>query len=170
MNQKTFSKNAVQKTLWLCLLALSILPATSWASEDLSCGFQNARFGFVLYHPCDLIKQPPPDNGDGIILNSQDKKFELVASGLLNASEQNLSDLFQQDLKEYQNNVVYKKKSKTWYVVSWLKDEKVFYKKVHFKNGVFISLYISYPKSQKNKWDKTVAKIEKKFVAFPKSD
>ena len=59
----------------------------------------NARFGFSVDVPADLVAEPPPDNGDGQAFRSADGHLHLTVSGLNDVLDQDLDAVVAADRK-----------------------------------------------------------------------
>lgn len=128
----------------------------------------NARFSFCIEYPSTFIRLPPPENGDGLIFQSVDKKTEIRAFGSLAVEDfDKLSQeyaLATSDIK-----VTYKKNSKNWFIIAGITDQgKVLYRKTCKRKvdymgqpstSVFQTLMIEYPKSQEEFYKNYCEKI-----------
>lgn len=138
--------------------------------------YTNVRYAFrVLYPSGVLIPQGEADNGDGQRFISKDKKVVMVASGINNPEpeEYSLKSRYNDDIKENKDypgrRVTYKKLTKNWYVVSGNEGENIFYLKVIYKHNMeqFVTVMITYPKSQRAFYDPIVATISSNFKIVP---
>lgn len=127
---------------WLCLLGLA-LANPQWAT------YCNARFGFCLQRPAFMTPEPPPQNGDGQAFRRGSAR--LVVSGALDTYVFTLEEQFEQAQQNLR--VSYKVLKPHYYAVSGLKGSRVVYEYKRLENGVFYTLYLEYPSSEKSTYD-----------------
>ncbi|MGP4068389.1 hypothetical protein [Halobacillus sp. B29] len=129
--------------------------------------YSNERFGFSFEYPDFLTMAPPPTNGDGVELYSNDG-FELTAYGTHTMDpSKDIDDYYNQATAEIQN-IAYQKKTDDWFVLSYKSNDIVTYSKFYLGESQLNSLTITYPDSQKEKYDPITARISKSFSANPK--
>ncbi len=135
--------------------------------------YPNARFGFVLTYPGELIAGPLPANGGGREFHTADGEFSVLANGhfLMADDGDSLEKRWKDELKECGDSVTYKKKVATWYVVSGVgKNGVEYYVKFFVKGSNWAEFRITYPHAKNKKYDLWVAEIEKTFVPFREGD
>jgi len=130
---------------WLLILLLTgvAVGAPQWLP------YCNARFGFCVQRPAFMVPQPPPENGDG--QEFRRGAARLVVSGVLDVNVFTLPDLYK--LAQKKMLVKYKTLRPNFYVVSGLDGDMVIYEYKRLENGVFYTLYLEYPLSQKATYD-----------------
>ena len=112
----------------------------------------NNRFEFCVDYPKDLLlKQPESTNGDGCVFKNQKGETVLTVFGRINTNAEaemiSLSAQFNEDLASYNNEssrVTYQKLSKSFYVISGLKDNKIFYQKTILNADAFNYAILEY--------------------------
>lgn len=157
----------------LSIFILSSLLLTVQAADTDSRKYANARFGFVLTCPKELVAGKEPANGAGREFHTSDGEFSVLAQGhFLRKDEGDTFDKrWADELKELGDTVTYKKKAATWFVVSGVTKNGVeFYRKFYAKGSNWVALEITYPHAQNKKYDPWVSKIEKSFVPFREGD
>jgi hypothetical protein len=135
--------------------------------------YVNKKFGFSFEYPDSFKQKEPskennyvteinPDSEEGVDLMSPDWDVEIIAMG-----GNNINDNF--DGKETKSEYLtvlgfhpeasYKVLTHTWFVISWISDENptqgpaIAYLKHVYGKKSNCSFKITYPKSQKKKWD-----------------
>lgn len=132
--------------------------------------YTNARFGFRLLHPPELMASRPPDNGDGREFHTRDKEFSVAAFAHFMQEGESLETLWKRELEELDATVTYKRKGDGWFVLSGVRDGTEYYRKTFVKKGNFASFHITYPHARAAKYDPWVERIAKGFVPFPEGD
>jgi hypothetical protein len=124
--------------------------------------YTNNRYGFRIEYPLTFIPQPPPDNGDGQDLKSQDGKATLAVSGE-NDAGLTLKDAFERSIKSVRGQLGYNKMGAGWFVVTWTDGSSVGYTKEFVGSRSQNSFTITFPVQQKSQYDSIVTAIEKSF-------
>lgn len=156
------------KPLFL-LLALTLLPLAAGAQTEWK-EYVNPRFGFKLSVPANLQAKPEPTNGQGREFFSKDQEFQLAAYAHFLIEDDTLDKRWAEELAELGKFITYKKKAKTWYVVSGVRDGTEFYHQTHVKDGNWATFRITYPHAKAKQYDPWVEKIAKSFVPFLEGD
>ncbi|MEP6667702.1 MAG: hypothetical protein ABJF10_01030 [Chthoniobacter sp.] len=156
----------------LLLVACVALPLATFAdafSGSTWKEYVNARFGFKISHPAELVASPDPANGGGREYHTKDKEFSVSVEGhFLNGAT--LESFWAEDLKKLGSHITYKKKTADWYVVSGVKDGLEFYHKLHVKDGNWAEVSFTYPHAKAKEYDPWVEGIVKSFVPFLQGD
>lgn len=120
--------------------------------------YGNARFGFNIEYPSDFTVKLVPDNGDGLIFQSADKKTELTFSGINNVLNHTAVSEYN-DLLSQHSNASYKKQVDNWLVVSWVEGNNIVYEKRIVGGGSINGFIIKYPISQKDYYNTIVSHL-----------
>jgi len=131
--------------------------------------YHNDRFQFSVIFPVDILEpQGEPDNGDGQIFISGDKKTKLIASGRHNAMDDTIEYAFKEacrgtldDAKD--REVTFKVQKDNWYIVFGIENGKYFYEKRFLVDGVFKGFWIEYPQTMQKEFGLIVEKISNEF-------
>ncbi|MGG3801641.1 hypothetical protein [Metabacillus fastidiosus] len=126
--------------------------------------YTNGRFGFSVQHPSNFMIDPPPTNGDGAVIHNEE--LEITAFGShTNVISQNetIDTYYKEDLQTIDTEIAYKKLTDKWYVLSYIENGTIIYKKFFFGDEVSNTLILTYPESQKEKYDPVVTHIAKTF-------
>ena len=151
--------------LTLALLAgpvpVSARPANNfsdWAT------IYNARFGFQIAYPADILRpaQSPPGD-DGRVLVSADGKVRMIVATFDNAENLTLSayrDFLLADIYAG-TRLDYQAVKTRWFVISGTKGSQTFYERVTFSCGgrMINSWAIRYPTAERGLYDRVVEKI-----------
>jgi hypothetical protein len=124
--------------------------------------YTNERFGFSIDYPPSFVPKEPPQNGDGMALESPDGTAILVVSGS-NSSGVALSAYYDTAVRTVKGELGYHTASKDWFVVTWKEGDRLTYQKTFVGSGSENSFTFSYPEGQKLEYDHMVTRIEKSF-------
>lgn len=154
------------------LIALALLGSAAAAELEWK-QYTNARFGFALSYPAELVAGREPDNGAGREFHTKDKAFSLSAQAHFFAPD--IGDTFearwQDELKTPDVTIAYKRKTPTWYVVSGVaKNGTEYYHKLYTRGDNWVALEVTYPHAQNARYDKWVEEIVDRFVPFLEGD
>lgn len=135
---------------------------TRWAT------YANARFGTTADYPADLFtkRDPAPENGDGARLHTADDSATLTIYGHYNVENDTPASYY--DRLVDSDRVMYKQVKRTYYIASGVRDGKIFYERCNFRKGDMATVDcfdISYPASEKARWDAIVTRISKSLRA-----
>lgn len=155
------------KNLFLLLSGILLIYVSLASAQNKFSTYSNDRFFFSIDYPSDLLEmQPPPENNDGRTFLSADGQVEMRVWGQYNAEEKTLGERYATDLKSFTEKPAYMVLKRDWYVLSGMKNGKIFYEKtmVRRKGGdVFFTFTIEYPANQKTKFDQIVKRIADSF-------
>jgi hypothetical protein len=154
------------KKLSLILFFLLSFSGTVWASDWRQ--EINRRWGFSLSYPKSLIPEPLPTNGGGRRYHSADHEVSLVAMGAHTHAEvpdESLDGFWQKELDDRGHTVTYRFKKNNFYVISGSNANGYeFYHKVFFFPGYWVEFEMTYPHSQRQRYDEWVKRIAREFV------
>lgn len=116
----------------------------------------NARFGFSVDVPADLVAEPPPDNGDGQAFHSADGHLQLTVSGLNAARDQDLDAVVAADRQTcLRQPPEYAARKPGWIVFSCTTAAGILYRKTLLaggRGGAFVTLRVRYPAAEQARW------------------
>lgn len=138
-------------------------------SEEKFKTYVNERFGFSLSYPHYLKPAPTPQNGAGMSFHADDDSLSVSAQAHF-LHENTLSTMWNDALKAYGKSVTYKVKRNNWFVVSGVDNGTEYYHKLFVKGKNWVSFTITYPHSQRQKFDPIVGQIAKRFIPFLEGD
>lgn len=159
-------------SVFLRSLAVSLFSMTAGvpavAAEHEWNVYDNARFGYSLCYPGDLLTaQPEADNGDGRKFTGK-SGAELTVWGSYNVRKQDIDALIG-DLSGDGDTVTYRRVTTYWAVVSGREKDHVFYAKLLLEenaaDGVDIVrvFRLTYPASAANTYDAVAARLAECF-------
>jgi hypothetical protein len=163
----------------LLITAILMLSSLNVFMQSKFVTYNNERFAYSISYPSDLLRmEPPPENGDGRSFVSGDGSVQMLVWGEYNAAEKTWQEEYDLELKGFGSKPTYSLFKPGWYVISGIKDGKIFYQKtlrrtLHQKLGnldVFFTFTIAYPKSAATKMDPIVEQISASFKFDPTAD
>ena len=159
----------------LSVALCSLLFAFAASAQVKYSTYSNPRFGFSIEYPSELlVMQPPSFTGDGRVFTSKSGDAELRVWGQFNALFRSVAEERNEALKDYGQSVTYRKGLRNGFVISGLKDGKVFYQKTlyhKFKGvDVFYTFVLMYPVGQRKLYDPLVRRIANSFTFDPTAD
>jgi hypothetical protein len=165
------------RILFVALVLMTAVSAEVFSQTKFST-YKNERFAYSIDYPSNLKMQPPPENGDGRKFVSKDGSVEMLVWGNYNAGDEMWREQYESDLKYFGEKPTYTVLRADWYVISGMKEGKVFYQKVlqrtlHQKLGnfdVFYTFTIEYPRSESKLFDPIVKRIASSFRFDPTAD
>ena len=142
----------------LCALSLTSFAEERWRT------YTNPRFGTTADYPADLftVADPPPENDDGQGFRTTDGRAQLSIYGSWNVD----SNTPQTYVSNYVDSagVTYKRVTDRFYVVSGIRDGKIFYDRCNFlfdPHGIIDCISISYPQAERSEWNSIVSRLSK---------
>ena len=97
-----------------------------------------------------------PDNGDGIILSDAEDKARFRASGGRLVGKLTIREFFESERKSLGVKPAYEKLGKNFFVLSWLEDGKIHYRKLILNGDAWADMEMSYPFERKKEFDPLV--------------
>ncbi|WP_244620578.1 hypothetical protein [Methylosinus sporium] len=135
-----------------------------WAGSSLHAEgwrlYRNARFGTTAVVPKDWTIGAAPENDDGRVFTSPDRRSEITVYGGYRSfqKEQEIADRLAPGEGE---TVTYRKQAKDWLAVSGTKGDRIFYRKsiLSCRGAIWNTVSIEYPASDKKKFDALVTRV-----------
>ena len=126
--------------------------------------YGNARFGYSISYPSNLVPKGEAENGDGQIFEARDKSAKLTVWGANNALNQSLKEIYKGDLKQRGKSITYKKLGANFYVISGKQNGKIFYQKtMRNSDDTYFTFIFEYAESKRTTYNKATAQIAKSF-------
>ncbi|KAA5532497.1 hypothetical protein F0919_17080 [Taibaiella lutea] len=131
----------------------------------------NSRFGFCIDYPKDILEmQSESQSGDGNDFMDNKNVVVLTVFGRRNETpdgdEISLSDQFKNDIQELDttgSDITYQKLGKKLYVISGLKNNKIFYRKTILLKEAFAFAIMEYQQSDSLIYNPLVASVSNSF-------
>ena len=150
-------------TLFLILFAL-LVSAQVILGQTKYNSYGNARFGYSISYPSNLVGKGEAENGDGQVFQTKDKSAKLTVWGANNALNQSLKAIYNGDLKERGKSVTYKTIGANFYVISGKQGGKIFYQKtIRSSEDTYFTFIFEYAENKRSTYDKATAQIAKSF-------
>jgi hypothetical protein len=147
---------------------LIVLVAGTAAAADWQT-YRNARFGFAVEYPADLLQmQPAPANDDGRAFRAPGRRIDVTASASHNVLDDTIGQLYAKALARYgPETVSYKRRGGDFFVVSGIRGGRVYYEYVQIARkhgGEYVGrLVLRYPPEEKPVMDPVVTRMQKRF-------
>lgn len=125
--------------------------------------YSNARYGYSIDYPDFLEKGPAPANNDGRTFTSRDGRVTLSVFGTNNVMNEGLQETYRNLLREKGGSVAYHTVGRNWLAISWRAEGKIFYEKLYHGPGSWNAFILSYPASQRARFDAIVARLAGSF-------
>ena len=158
----------------IVLIAIVVACVAAAQAQTNYSTYTNVRFAYSIAYPTDIFTEgDESDNGDGKVFRSDDGA-ELRVWGEHNALSRSLREEFKAAVDESGGGVTYKKQAASWFVVSGVRDGKIFYRRtLRRKSGstdTFYTFTIEYPVEAKRRYDTIVKRIADSFRFDPSAD
>jgi hypothetical protein len=149
-------------------IAVFVLVSASASAERLRT-YANVRFGTTAEVPADWTADPPPENGDGRIFRSPDRRASLTVSGSLH-----IWDSIDQAMRIYEQpdkgeKITYRLRGPRSLVISGSRGEIIFYAKhiLSCRDQIWNSIEIEYPARDKAVYDALVTRVSRSLRPGP---
>lgn len=158
---------ARHRTLLLGAVLLAITPSAGSAQDGHRWKtYTNARFGYSVCYPTDLLAaRPESDNGDGRAFEGADGS-RVTAWASYNVLDSTVSKAAQMDeerLAGKSGTISYKVVRADFYVLSGKAQGMIFYHRTALVQEAFSTVEILYPAAQSATWDPIAARISRCF-------
>ena len=143
------------------LLAAAIIAVCATSSMACASGWTTYRIpesGTSVDIPASIFTEPAgrPD-GYGQHFRSSDGSADLTVQAVVN--QQRLSPAEFLARKNPPPGIIYKRITSSFFVVSSIKRDKIWYNRCNFTRGYVHCVLINYPAAQKRRWDAVVTRI-----------
>lgn len=130
----------------------------------------NERFAFTIKIPSSFSTAMQAGNNGSACFGTPDKQAELSAWGSHNFSRQTLIQAYQERIQQLgSDSIAYQSYGGDWYVLSWVKDGKIYYEK-EFVSYEYLNVFtLSYPREMSEQFNDITATIEQSFIPGWKS-
>ena len=146
------------------------------ARLDAVCGqtgvygcYTNHKYGYVVAWPKKyLTGQGESDSGDGQVFSSPDGQARLACWASFNdVLGESIGQAYAQALQEAGTQVSYKHLGKDFFVISGIRDGRVFYRKTLLAHGVQASFELRYAEQLKAAFDPIVKDVARSISVDP---
>lgn len=116
--------------------------------------YANPRFRFHAFVPACVTKAVLPMNGDGVIFTNDDETVEYTVSGHYNSTFSTAEEEYYGTIRSVgKATVTYGDWGRGWYVVSGVKNGKVYYIRSIVGEITVSTMRFEYPYNQKDQYD-----------------
>ena len=147
----------------LVFLCLAIWPAQA-AESSQRHDYVNIKYAYVVCFPANLLApQGESDAGDGQVFGGNDGAKLLVYGGY-DVDGRSLADRMKSEKAEIvvqSGQVTYEALKGTWFVISGVGRQGVFYRKTIAADGRLASFQLTYPAALKAVYDEVAAKLSR---------
>lgn len=148
-------------SLTLCTVLFTVQLVSGQAKYNT---YGNARFGYSISYPSNLVPKGESTNGDGQVFEARDKSAKLTVWGSHNALNLSFKEMYDADRNEYGNSVTYKTIGANFYVISGKRNRKIFYQKtIRSADDAYFTFVFEYSESKRAVYDQAAAQIGKSF-------
>ena len=144
------------------------LTAVCGRTDAYDC-YTNHKYGYVIAWPVKyLVPQGEADDGGGQYFTSKDGRAKLACWAVFNnVAGQTLQKAFQEALKESGTEPSYKHLGKDFFVVSGLKDGRIYYRKTVSGGRVQATFELTYDQALKAEFNPIAADLARSFTVHP---
>ena len=140
------------------IIAMALV-AAALAGPGEAGVYLNARFGYGVDYPQQLIPQPESENGDGRAFRSADGRTEALVWGGYNALDQTPQELAREAEQDCAGSPAYERVTATLVAMSCVSGGRIIYQKTLIHGDVLTSLRITYPAAERARWDPIAARM-----------
>lgn len=154
-NQKNLSEEEAKTT--------TATSQTATSEQYNYMSYENTRFGFIVQYPDTFKAGRAPDNGDG--LGFSNGEAEISAYGSFDVFEDNLQSYYEFATDDVVGPIALQKRGDDYFIVSFVDaNDNIVYQKSNLQAGVISTVRLTYPASQKEKYDELVNHVVDTFV------
>lgn len=126
--------------------------------------YENPAYGYSLAYP-DTLFGPVQTVGEGrgMEFSTSDSTSRILVFADEESSQDDFEEQYQSALLQPEGRVMYRARESSWYIVSGLVDERVFYEKSVLSDGVLRTLRVEYPADRRAYFDAVTAVMSASF-------
>ena len=116
--------------------------------------------GLSVRYPAGIFRTDAgaTEKGAGQKFKSEDARYEFAAYSIDNAGNDTPRSYLQKNLLVPQSGLIYRRTTKKFFVISSIRDERIFYSRCNFAGGIHC-VYLEYPQRDKVAWDGIVSRV-----------
>ena len=145
----------------VCLIIFMICSGGVSAVNNKYKEYYNDRYLFSILVPTNFKGCTQPTNNDG--LQFTNGKSKLVASGINNVLDQKPKESYSDEIANIKGSIKYKMLKNNYYVISWIDNGYVYYRKCVVGKKSKNEFEFSYPVSNKKIYNPMVSVIASSF-------
>jgi hypothetical protein len=129
------------------------------AAPALAGVYGNARFGYSIAYPPELVPQPESENSDGRAFRSADGRVEALVWGAYNALDESPAQLAAEAERDCGAPPTYRRVTAAFFAISCAAGGRVFYEKMLIRGDTLTAFRITYPAADHVRWDRVTAQM-----------
>jgi hypothetical protein len=141
---------------WILAAGLLAMASSAQAADRT---YANARFGYTIAYPAELIPQPEAENGDGRAFRSRDGTVEALAWGAYNSLDDSVAALARQAEADCTAKPSYQRIAASFFAISCRAGANILYEKMQISGDVESAFRITYPAAAHAHWDAVTARM-----------
>lgn len=150
----------------LCLAAATVQVLGGGAQAQMrlnkSEGWKTfeAAGGLSVRYPAGIFRVDagPTEKGAGQKFKSEDGRYQFAVYSIANPDNDTPRSYLQKNLLVPQSGLVYRRATRKFFVISSIRDERIFYSRCNFASGIHC-IYLEYPNPDKVAWDGIVSRV-----------
>ena len=128
------------------------MPTIAGAAQAADRTYANARFGYTIDYPAELIAQPESDNSDGRAFRSPDGKVEALLLGRYNAEGASMTALAKEAEADRTEKPAYARIARDFFAISRRAGANILYEKLLMAGDLECVFRITYPAADHAHW------------------
>jgi hypothetical protein len=141
------------------LVALAFTPALAFAGDAEWRRYEIPSTGTSVDMPISIFTSDagPPEGGTGRRFFTEDRRADLTVQSVPNP--ENYSPATFLTKKRPPAGIIYKRITPEFFVVSSIRNDRIWYNRCNRGNGTMNCVLINYPAAEKRLWDSVVTRI-----------
>ena len=126
--------------------------------------YDNPQYRYSLAYPDSLFGPVQPVGaGRGMEFSTSDSTSRILVYADEESSQDDLEEQYRNALRHPDGRVTYRARESSWYIISGIANERVFYEKSILSRGMLKTLRIEYPASRRDYFDAVTAVMSASF-------
>jgi hypothetical protein len=141
------------------VLALTLVPAIAGAANTQWQRYVVPSSGANVEVPVSIFSQDagPPEGGTGRRFYTDDRRADLTVQSVPNPEHDSPARFLAK--KRPPPGIVYKRVTPNFFVVSSIRNDRIWYNRCNQSNAYMNCVLINYPAAEKRQWDDVVTRI-----------
>ena len=146
------------RTIFLTALVLTI-PACAFAQPTEWQKYAVSETGAIVDLPTTIFSKDagPTDQGSGRRFMTSDGRATLAVQSIPNVAQDSPADFLAK--KHPPSNIVYKRVTPNFFVVSSFRNNLIWYDRCNFAGRIINYVMVNYPAAEKRQWDGVITRI-----------
>jgi hypothetical protein len=144
-----------------CVRAALAAAAFATATHALAAArvYVNARFGYSIAYPPQLVPEPESDSGDGRAFHAIGGPTRALVWASYNSSGDTPALLEAEAARDCSGPPTYRRIKASFFALSCVSGADIVYQKTLFAGDTETSFRITYPAEQRARWDRVTAQM-----------